>query len=126
MRIHLSPIRHALELVLNLFGHGPRRSRFTPARDPQSRRRFAQYVSRVQPAPDAAEARQAARLLGTGGALSHGFVRHAPLSATPAMGARRATMHMFSNPGDVAARRRAQAGGNSTSLRTLLDALRVR
>jgi hypothetical protein len=126
MRIHRSPFRHAVELILNLVGRGPRRSRFTPARDPQSRRRFAQYVSRVQPAPDATEARHAARLLGTGGALSRGLVRHAPMSASPTSGARRATLHLFSQPGDIAARRRAEANRTPTSLRILLDALRVR
>jgi hypothetical protein len=126
MRYNLSPIRHAFELLLTLVGRGPRRSGFTPARDPKSRMRFAQYVSKVQPAPDPTAMRQAARLLGQGGALSNGVVRHAPLSGVPTSGLRRATLHLISQPEDVVARRRAQAFSNSTSLRTLLDALRVR
>ena len=126
MRYNLSPFRHAFELLLNLVGRGPRRSGFTPARDPKSRMRFAQYVSKVQPTPDPAAMRQAARLLGQGGALSNGIVRHAPLSGVSAPGLRRATLHLISQPGDIAARRRAQSATSSTSLRTLLDALRVR
>jgi len=126
MRYHLSPLRHAFELILNLVGHGPRRSCFTPARNPESRVRFAQYVSRVQPAFDPAQVRQAVRMLGNGGTLSRGEVRHAPLTGGPAAGARRSTLHYISQPGDVAARRRAQAFGTSVSLRSLLDALRVR
>jgi hypothetical protein len=126
MRYHLSPLRHAFELLLNLVGRGPRRSGFTPARDPQSRMRFAQYVCKVQPVPDPAAARQASRLLGQGGALSNGIVRHAPLSGASSSGLSRATLHLISHPGNVATRRRAQAPTSSTSLRTLLDALRVR
>lgn len=126
MRLHLSPFRLAVEMVLNLFGRGPRRSRFTPARNPETRVRFAQYLSRVQPEPDPAEARRAARLLGSGGALSRGLVRHARLTAEPAGGPpRRTTMHLFAQPGELARRRRAQAGAPS-SLRTLLNALRAR
>jgi hypothetical protein len=53
-------------------------------------------------------------------------VRHAPLSGVPSSGLRRATLHLISQPGDVAARRRSQSSSASTSLRTLLDALRVR
>ncbi len=76
--------------------------------------------------PDPAVVRRSVRLLGVGGSLSRGLVRHAPLAAAPAAGFRRPTLHVFGQPGDVAARRRAQAGGSSTSLRMLLDALRVR
>jgi hypothetical protein len=125
MRYKLSPLRYAFEVILNLIGRGPRRSRFSPARHPESRQRFAQYLSRVQPAAEAATARQAARLLGQGGALSNGVVRHAPLSHSPALGVRRSTLHLVSQPSDIAARRRALSG-SSSSLRTLLDALRVR
>ena len=125
MRYRLSPLRHAFELLLNLVGRGPRRSGFTPARHPETRQRFAQYLSRVQPTPEAATARQAARLLGQGGALSNGVVRHAPLSGVPAAGVRRSTLHLVAQPSDIAARRRAQSG-TSSSLRTLLDALRIR
>jgi len=126
MRYHLSPLRHAFEMVLNLVGRGPQRSCFTPARNPETRVRFAQYLSRVQPALDPAQVRQAVRLLGKSGTLSRGEVRHAPLTGAPATGPRRSTLHYISRPEDVAARRRAQALNTSVSLRTLLDALRVR
>ena len=126
MRFHLSPFRYALEIVLNLVGHGPRRSCFTPARDPESRVRFAQYLSRVQPTPEQIAARQAARMLGSSGVLSHGNVRHAPLSAAPETGLRRPPFHLFSHPGDIARRRRVRSSENALSLRTLLNALRVR
>lgn len=124
MRYNLSPIRYAFELVLNLVGHGPRRSCLTPARDPKSRLRFAQYVSRVQPGLDLPPRRNVARLLGQGGALSDGVVRHAPLSSAPA-GMRRATFHLV-NSGEHGGRGRPVSAGASTALRTLLDALRVR
>ncbi len=124
MRYRLSVLRHTLELCLNLVGLGPRHSGFAPARDPKSRMRFAQYVSKVQPAPDRHSVRRTAQLLGQGGALSNGVVRHAPLSGGPASGLRRSTFHLVTQPGDIAARRRAQSA--SSSLRTLLDALRVR
>jgi hypothetical protein len=120
MRYKLSPFRHAFELFLDLLGRGPRRSGFTPARDPKSRMRFAQYVSKVQPTPDLSPARRNARLLGQGGALSNGVVRHAPLSGLPATGLRRSTFHLIAPAND----RRASSA--SSSLRTLLDALRVR
>jgi hypothetical protein len=126
MRFHLSPFRYALEIVLNLVGHGPRRSCFTPARDPESRVRFAQYLSRVQPTPEQIAARQAARMLGSGGTLSRGIVRHAPLTSAPETSPRRATFNLFSQHGDVAGRRRVRSTENTNPLRTLLDALRVR
>lgn len=126
MSYKLSPFRHALEIVLNLVGRGPRRSGFTPARNLESRVRFAQYLSRVQPTPEQIAARQASRLLGNSGALSRGTVRHAPLSSMPETGPRRTTLHLFSQPGDIAGRRRVRSNDNFLSLRTLLDALRVR
>lgn len=126
MRHRLSPFRIVFEAALNLVGRGPRRSPFTPARDPKSRLRFAQYVSRVQPAPDPTAVRHTARLLGTGGALSRGVVRHAPWSAGLPTPAFRTAPARYGQPGRVAARRRAQAGFPVFSLRMLLDALRAR
>jgi hypothetical protein len=127
MRTHISPFRHVFESVLNLVGRGPRRSRFTPARDPESRLRFARYVSRVQPEPDPTALRRSTRLLGQGGSMSRGDVRHAPLSEFPVGGeSGRFRVHLFGQPGGVAARRRAQSQRSVFSLRTLIHALRVR
>jgi hypothetical protein len=125
MRNQIHPLRTTLDGVLDLFGLGPRRSRFTPARDPESRMRFAQYVSRVQPASDFVAARRTAHLLSQGGAVSHGDVRHAPVSDGPTP-LRRPLFHLFTQPGGIAARRRARAQEEATSLRTMFNALRVR
>jgi hypothetical protein len=125
MQNQLHPLRFTLDGILDLFGLGPRRSRFSPARNPESRMRFAQYVSRVQPASDFAAARRTARLLSQGGAVSHGEVRHAPVSEEPAT-LRRPLFHLFTQPGGIAARRRARAQEEATSLRTMFNALRVR
>lgn len=125
MRYHISPVRHAVELVLDVFALGPRRSRFSPARNPESRVRFAQYVSRIQPALDPSTSRRATRLLGNGGAVQRGGVRHAPISDNP-IPQRRPLFQLFTLPGGIAARRRASAQMTAPSLRTLLDALRAR
>lgn len=126
MRYRISPLRYAFESVLGLFGHGPRRSHFTPARDPESRMRFAQYLSRVQPGCETVTARRtAARLLGTNGAVSRGIIRHAPLSENP-IPDRRPLFQSFTQPTGIAAQRRARAYHQGTPLRTLFHALRAR
>jgi hypothetical protein len=125
MRYRISPLRHAFESILDLFGLGPERSTFTPARTTESRVRFAQYVSRLQPAAEPVAARRTARLLSQGGAVSRGNVRHAPLSEAAVIG-RRPLFHLFTLPGGIAARRRARAQQHDTPLRTLFNALRVR
>lgn len=124
MRYRLSPFRHAFESLLDLFGLGPRRSSFSPARSTESRVRFAHYVSRLQPAAEPVAARRTARLLSQGGAVSRGNVRHAPLAEVPPP--RRPLFHLFTLPGGVAARRRAQAQQPETALRTLFNGLRAR
>ena len=125
MRYHISPTRHLLESVLNLVGHGPRQSRFTPARDPESRVRFAQYVYKVQPPPEVETKRRNIQLIGAGGAVSSGIVRHA--SANGSVSARRMPAFQFMNDvGNLAARRRAAARQKGTPIQTLLHALRVR
>lgn len=87
--------------------------------------RFAKYVSRVQPSPDSVAARRTSRLLSQGGAVSRGIVRHAPFSNGPAP-IRRPMFHLFTQPGSIAARRRATAQQEPTPLRVLFHALRVR
>jgi hypothetical protein len=125
MRYHISPVRYALDLVLNVVGLGPKHSRFLPARDPESRMRFAQYLRRVQPEPTAGSVHRTVRLLGTGGAVSRGTVRHAPVSGAIAPQPR--PMFRFATEtGGLVARRRAQAQQHPKSLRTLFDALRAR
>lgn len=121
----ISPIRHAFDGALDLIGIGPRRSPFSPARNPESRLRFARYVSKVQPPADPSPARHPARLLGHGGAVTLGTVRHASF-AEAVTGPRRPLFHLFTQPGGIAARRRAMAQQSSTPLRTLFDALRAR
>lgn len=125
-KYHISPLRHALDSLLGWFGHGPRHSRFSPARDYDSRVRFAQYMRRVQPPPDRMAVKRKAEMLGRGGALSSGLVRHAavnselPVRRTPSFGS-------FSPVGSVAARRRfASVQQTSSPLRSMLNALRLR
>jgi hypothetical protein len=125
MRNHAPSLRGAFDRFLDLFGLGPRRSRFTPARDPESRRRFAQYVSRVQPASDFAAARRTALLLGQSAAAERAETRPSPAPAASAM-LPRPLFHLFSQSGGLAARRRARAQEEATSLRSMFNALRVR
>jgi hypothetical protein len=125
MRYHISPTRHLLESVLNLVGRGPRQSRFTPARDPESRVRFAQYICKVQPPFEAETKRRNIQLIGSSGAVSSGIVRHA--SANSGVSTRRVPAFQFMNDmGSMAARRRAAARQKGTPIQTLLHALRVR
>jgi hypothetical protein len=125
MRYHISPTRHLFESVLNLVGHGPRQSRFTPARDPESRLRFAQYFLKLQPPFEAETQRRNIQLIGSSGALSSGIVRHA--SVNGGVSARRLPAFQFMNDmGSMAARRRAAARQKGTPIQTLLHALRVR
>ncbi len=125
MRYRISPLRLAWESILNLFGAGPRSSRFTPAREVESRMRFAQYLRRVQPEPDPAAARRTSRMLGPGGAVSRGVVRHAAESVNP-LPSRRPLFRLFTEPQGIAARRRALARQPASPLRVFLDVLRVR
>ncbi len=126
MRHTISPIRHAVENLLRVLGFRSRNSLFTPARHPESRRRFAAYMARVQPPTDAAASRRTSRLLSVGGTMSRGFVHHAPESDGPS--ARRPAFRFMSNAGEVASLRRARAEHRSqpTPIRTLFNALRVR
>ncbi len=126
MRHTISPIRHAIGNLLDVLGLRSRRSLFTPARHPESRRRFAAYMARVQPPTEVAATRRTARLLSVGGTMSRGFVHHAPESDGP-NGHRRAFRFM-SSAGEIASLRRARAEQrfHATPFRTLLDALRVR
>jgi len=126
MRHTISPIRHAVENILRALGFASRQPLFTPARHPDSRRRFAAYMARVQPPTDAVAQRRTARLLSFGGSMSRGLVRHAPESDGPS--ARRPAFRFMSSAGEIATLRRARAESRShaTPFRTLFDALRVR
>lgn len=126
MRHTISPIRHAIGNLLNVLGFGTRTSRFTPARDPESRRRFAAYMARVQPPSDMLATRRTARLLSVGGSMSRGFVHHAPESDGPS--GRRPAFRFLSSAGEIASLRRARAEQrvHATPFRSLLDALRAR
>lgn len=126
MRHTISPIRHAIENLLNVLGFRSRHPLFTPARHPESRRRFAAYMARVQPPTEVAATRRTARLLSVGGTMSRGLVRHAPESDGP--NARRPAFRFMSSAGEIASLRRARADHrfHATPFRTLLDALRVR
>ena len=125
MRYHISPFRHLFESALNLVGHGPRQSRFSPVRDPESRVRFAQYISKLQPPADTESKHRAIRLIGGGGAISSGVVRHASLNG--GVSSRRMPAFQFMNEtGSIAARRRTSARRKGTPIQTLLHALRVR
>jgi len=123
---YISPVRFAVESLLGWFGFGPRHSRFSPARHPESRMRFAQYVSRVQPPVERAVAKRKAEMLGRGGALSNGAVRHAaPNDSFPVM---RSPGFSFVSPARHVAARRHFASVRQTSslLRSMLNALRAR
>lgn len=127
MRHTISPIRHAIGNLLNVLGFHGRNSLFTPARNPESRRRFAAYMARVQPPTDALATRRTVRLLSLGGSMSRGFVQHARESDGPS--ARRPAFRFMSSAGEIANLRRARADQrhtHATPFRTLLDALRVR
>lgn len=125
MRYHISPFRHLFESALNLVGHGPRQSRFSPVRDPESRVRFAQYICKLQPPPDLENKNRAIRLIGSGGAVSSGVVRHASLNG--GVSSRRTPAFQFMNEtGSIIARRRTAARQKATPIQTFLHALRVR
>jgi hypothetical protein len=126
MRHTISPIRHAIGNLLNVLGFGARSSRFTPARNPESRRRFAAYMARVQPPTDVTSSRRTSRLLTVSGTMSRGFVHHAPESEGPSV--RHPAFRFMSSAGEIASLRRARAEHRAqpTPFRTLLDALRVR
>jgi hypothetical protein len=126
MRHTISPIRHAIGNLLNVLGFRSRNFLFSAARNPDSRRRFAAYMARVQPPVAATATRRTARLLTVGGAMSRGFVHHAPESDGP--GSRHSPFRFLSGAGEIASLRRARAEHRShgTPFRTLLDALRVR
>ena len=126
MRHTISPIRHAIENLLNVLGFRSRRSLFTPARSPESRRRFAAYMARVQPPSEVAATRRTARLLSVGGSMSRGFVHHAPESDGPS--GRRPSFRFMSSAGEIAHLRRARAEQRThvTPFRMLFNALRVR
>jgi len=126
MRHTISPIRHAVENLLRVLGFQSRHPLFTPARSPDSRRRFAAYMARVQPPGDVVAQRRTARLLSVGGSMSRGFVHHAPESDGPS--SRRPSFRYMSSAGEIATLRRARAETRShaTPFRTLFNALRVR
>ncbi|MBE2213885.1 MAG: hypothetical protein IAE82_08445 [Opitutaceae bacterium] len=126
MRHTISPIRHAVENILRVLGIQSRQSYFTPARNPESRRRFAAYMARVQPPTDVVAQRRTSRLLSVGGSMSRGFVHHAPESDGPS--SRRPSFRFMSSAGEIATLRRARAESriHLTPFRTLLNALRVR
>lgn len=126
MRHTISPIRHAVENLLRALGFQSRHPLFTPARHPESRRRFAAYMARVQPPTDASASRRTTRLLSVGGTMSRGFVHHARESDGPS--SRRPSFRFMSSAGEIATLRRARAESrvHATPFRTLFDALRVR
>lgn len=126
MRHTISPIRHAVENLLRALGFQSQSSLFTPARHPETRRRFAAYMARVQPPTDAAASRRTSRLLSTGGSMSRGFVHHARESDGPS--SRRPAFRFMSSAGEIASLRRARAESRShhAPFRTLFNALRVR
>jgi hypothetical protein len=126
MRHTISPIRHAVENLLRALGFNSQNRLFSAARHPDSRRRFAAYMARVQPPTDAVASRRTSRLLSVGGSMSRGFVHHAPESDGPA--SRRPSFRFMSSAGEIASLRRARAESRSqhTPFRTLFNALRVR